>query len=137
MAIGKAKRVIDTFLKQEVDGLDVKLMFGLFQRKVIAYDERAEDFRDFEEKMVSAKKWARKKVKKTNPEKTYMFQSDHDEAQPRTDAHVRFDFMDRSGTRLARKDSTNLSRDVVPADLIDNPIVFNGYNMNFDPYASN
>ena len=50
MALGKAKTVMNQYLLQDIDGLDVKLLFGIYQRKVLGYEERTETYNDILEK---------------------------------------------------------------------------------------
>ena len=59
MALGKAKAVMNQYLLQDIDGLDVKLLFGIYQRKVLGYEEHIEQFKDVLEKILLAKKQAR------------------------------------------------------------------------------
>jgi hypothetical protein len=47
-------------LLQDIDGLDVKLLFGVYQRKVLGYEERPEqEFEDVLEKILVSKKQAK------------------------------------------------------------------------------
>jgi len=46
-------------LNQDIDGLDVKLLFGIYQKKVLGYEERVEEVPDILEKIILAKKIAR------------------------------------------------------------------------------
>jgi len=59
MALGKAKTVMNQYLLQDIDGLDVKLLFGIYQRKVLGYEERTETYNDILEKILTSKKHAR------------------------------------------------------------------------------
>ena len=59
MALGKAKAVMNQYLLQDIDGLDVKLLFGCYQRKVMGFEERIELTEDVLEKILVAKKAAR------------------------------------------------------------------------------
>jgi len=56
MALGKAKAVMNQYLLQDIDGLDVKLLFGVYQRKVLGYEEHIEAFEDTLERILLAKK---------------------------------------------------------------------------------
>ena len=39
MVLGKLKRTLHQYLKQGVDGLDARLLFGVYQKKVLGFDE--------------------------------------------------------------------------------------------------
>lgn len=58
MALGKAKRTMSQYLLQDIDGLDVKLLFGIYDRKVLAAEERTEDH-DILDKIINAKRIGR------------------------------------------------------------------------------
>ena len=59
MALGKAKNTMSQYLNQDIDGLDVKLLFGIYQKKVLGYEERDEEVPEVLEKIIAAKKIAR------------------------------------------------------------------------------
>lgn len=59
MALGKAKNTMSQYLNQDIDGLDVKLLFGIYQKKVLGYEERDEEVPEILEKIIAAKKIAR------------------------------------------------------------------------------
>ena len=40
MALGKAKHVMNQYLLQDLDGLDTKLLFGVYQNKVLGAEEQ-------------------------------------------------------------------------------------------------
>ena len=44
---------------QDIDGLDVKLLFGCYQRKVLGYEEKIEVIPDILGKIILAKKAAK------------------------------------------------------------------------------
>jgi len=46
-------------LLQDIDGLDVKLLFGIYQSKVLGIEEIKEDIHDILEKIIEAKKIGR------------------------------------------------------------------------------
>ena len=39
VALGKHKNTLNQYLKQEVDGLDVRLLFGVYKNKVFGFEE--------------------------------------------------------------------------------------------------
>ena len=59
MALGKTKNTMNQYLLQDIDGLDVKLLFGVYQRKVLGYEERIEVIPDILDKILDAKKQAK------------------------------------------------------------------------------
>lgn len=59
MALGKARNTMNQFLLQDIDGLDVKLLFGIYQKKVLGYEERLEEQPEILDKILAAKKIAR------------------------------------------------------------------------------
>ena len=59
MALGKAKNSMGQYLNQDIDGLDVKLLFGVYQRKVLGYEERVEEITDILDKIMFSKRMAR------------------------------------------------------------------------------
>ena len=40
LALGKAKHVMNQYSNQDIDGLDLKLLFGVYQRKVLGIEEQ-------------------------------------------------------------------------------------------------
>ena len=63
LALGKAKNAMGQFLLQDIDGLDCKLLFGIFQRKVIGYEEKILEIPDPLDRILEAKKIAWQKYK--------------------------------------------------------------------------
>lgn len=59
LALGKAKDTMSQYLLQDIDGLDIKLLFGIFQRKVIGAEELKEEISDILDKIIDAKKIGR------------------------------------------------------------------------------
>ena len=59
MALSRARNTMSQYLNQDIDGLDVKLLFGIYQKKVLGYEERVEEVPDILEKIILAKKIAR------------------------------------------------------------------------------
>ena len=43
MALSKAKRVLNQYILQDIDGCDTKLLSGLYQRRVFGYEELPEE----------------------------------------------------------------------------------------------
>ena len=56
MALGKARNTMTQYLLQDIDGLDVKLLFGVYQRKVLGYEERTEETPDILDRIIGSKK---------------------------------------------------------------------------------
>ena len=59
LALGKAKETMSQYLQQDIDGLDVKLLFGVYQRKVHAAEELKTVTPDILDKILEAKKIGR------------------------------------------------------------------------------
>ena len=59
MALGKARDTMTQYLLQDIDGLDVKLLFGIYQRKVLGYEERTEEPPDILDRIIGSKKQAK------------------------------------------------------------------------------
>ena len=63
LALGKANNTMAQYLLQDIDGLDVKLLFGVYQNKVLGYEEKQEEVPDILDKILGAKKIARQMYK--------------------------------------------------------------------------
>ena len=163
MTLGKAKTVMNQYLMQDIDGLDVKLLFGVYQRKVIGYEEKPQNFANILDKIITAKKQARQLVQMVpepkQPEKDWK-RASMDVDMQRPTPPTRLDLLDRLGnnhdSQRAGDESTLAQFTVKPnqsvdrelgqfnlpaikkeyADYINNPVVHNGYNMSYEPYAS-
>ena len=59
LALGKARNTMTQYLDQDIDGLDVKLLFGVYQRKVLGYEEKIKEIPDPLDRILEAKKIAR------------------------------------------------------------------------------
>ena len=59
LALGKARNTMTQYLLQDIDGLDVKLLFGIYQRKVLGYEERNNDEPEVLDRIHAAKKQAK------------------------------------------------------------------------------
>mmetsp|Transcript_42803 Transcript_42803/g.56555 ORF Transcript_42803/g.56555 Transcript_42803/m.56555 type:complete len:145 (+) Transcript_42803:1722-2156(+) len=93
MALGKAKTVMNQYLLQDIDGLDVKLLFGCYQRKVLGFEERSEHIDDVLEKILVAKKQARQ-LAALIPDKTPLPPLDNE--APKTEAPpTKLDLIDK------------------------------------------
>ena len=60
MVLGKLKRTLHQYLKQDVDGLDARLLFGVFQKKVLGFDELPDEQQPFFDKIRLYAKKAKK-----------------------------------------------------------------------------
>ena len=63
LALGKAKDTMSQYLLQDIDGMDVKLLFGVYQRKVVGAEEVKDEIPDILDKILSAKKIGRQRMK--------------------------------------------------------------------------
>ena len=59
LALGKARNTMTQYLLQDIDGLDVKLLFGIYQRKVLGYEECNNDEAEVLDRIHAAKKQAK------------------------------------------------------------------------------
>lgn len=63
LALGKAKDTMSQYLLQDIDGMDVKLLFGIYQRKVHGAEEFIDEIPDILDKIIAAKKIGRQRMK--------------------------------------------------------------------------
>ena len=63
MALSKAKRVLNQFILQDIDGCDTKLLSGLYQRKVYGYEELPAENPFILDKITEARKIANQMAK--------------------------------------------------------------------------
>ena len=67
MALGKAKHVMSQYIYQDIEGLDTKLLFGVYQRKVLGAEEQpAKEPVQILERIIESKQIANQIVKQ-NP----------------------------------------------------------------------
>ena len=63
LAISKAKQVLNQYILQDIDGCDTKLLSGLYQRKVLGYEEVPEEQPYILDKILGAKQVAQQMAK--------------------------------------------------------------------------
>ena len=68
LALGKAKSTMGHYTEQDIDGLDAKLLFGIYQRKVLGFEEKVEKIDDPLDRILGAKRIARQMFKQIAPE---------------------------------------------------------------------
>ena len=63
LALSKAKQVLNQYILQDIDGCDTKLLSGLYQRKVLGYEEIPEEQPYILDKILGAKQVAQQMAK--------------------------------------------------------------------------
>ena len=86
MALSKAKRVLNQYILQDIDGCDTKLLSGLYQRRVFGYEELPEEQPFILDKISEAKQVASQMAKKMPHEPDIQIKEEAEsEEQPESD----------------------------------------------------
>ena len=156
LALGKAKDTMSQYLLQDIDGLDVKLLFGIYQRKVHGSEEFMDEIPDILDKIIAAKKIGRQRMKGMKedlPELLPEVDPDQDEPLPIKKVEARkkrgkkgylHNFYIKPSYNVNQSMSTHVHNNPTPMEL-GQPEYFGegkkvagneGYNLDFEPYAS-
>ena len=158
LALGKAKDTMSQYLLQDIDGLDVKLLFGIYQRKVHGAEEIKDITPDILDKIIDAKRIGRQRMKGISKEEqlpALLPEVDPDKGEKSPMAKKQVEARKKKGKKgylhnFYIKPSYNVNQSIstnlhnpTPVDLgqpehfKNEKGVHNGdYNLDFEPYAS-